>query len=294
MSNPVSRFRVPIKQMKPPCAPSSSGNSQTCYSPQSLEIIAKALNRDKGRRVVPEEGNEVWSSLKRALQVQCNNERCWLEQPFLSFNDRIELNKHFRPKRPKEWIHNARAWLSNFDIDNVMRQYETKYPSFDFLGVVPVDFAQKLSEDRCIIQKFCEFDVSEFAKKGKTKLGAVINLDTHDQPGSHWVAFMIVLKGKNIGTYYYDSVARSPPRMVSEFLSKVVNQLRISNQKHNYRHNTVRRQYKNSECGVFCLLFLEEMLKGRKCFDTVCNSIPYDDDVWALREKYFDGVSDRL
>lgn len=273
-----------------PCAPGSENFGQTCYSPDSLKVIAKSLNSSSGKNVVPEAGAPmtIWKALKSALKTRCDTEKCWAEQPFVSFHDRMILMDHFRPHAPAEWKHNERSWLSNIDIERVMRQYEKKRPDFDFLGVVPVDFAQKMYMNRCVVQKMCDMDVDNLAERGKTKLGCVINLDPHDQPGSHWVAFIICTKGKNKGAYFYDSIARSPPRMISEFLDAIVEKMQEKDPTFPYRHNTIRRQYKNTECGVFCLKFLEDMLSGRKPFDKVCEAMPYDDDTFKMRKHYFD------
>ena len=40
---------------------------------------------------------------------------------------------------PKEWKKNLLNGLSNFDIEDVMKQYEKKYPSFIFMGPFPSD-----------------------------------------------------------------------------------------------------------------------------------------------------------
>lgn len=274
----------------PQCAPGSSARSGTCYSPESLGVIAKSLNTADPAARVPETGapTSIWRALKKALATRCDNERCWAEQPFVSTHDRMLLLESFRPHAPQEWEKNPRAWLSNFDIEAVMRQYERTNKSFDFLGVVPVDFAQRLQSNQCVVNRLCDFDIDEFADKGKTKLGCVVNLDPHDKPGSHWVAFFINLKGKHRGTYFYDSIARSPPRMISHFLEQVVAQIRKRDKDHPYRQNTVRRQYKNTECGVFCLKFLEDMIRNRMCFDDVCESVPYDDQTFEMRYRYFD------
>ena len=44
-------------------------------------------------------------------------------------------------------------WLSNVDIDIVIKQYESKYPSFKFLGTVPIDFRKK-KYNKCILEIF--------------------------------------------------------------------------------------------------------------------------------------------
>ena len=46
----------------------------------------------------------------------------------------------FTPYKPTEWEKNPVEWLSNFDILNVLKQYEEKYSDFKFIGPTPIDF----------------------------------------------------------------------------------------------------------------------------------------------------------
>jgi hypothetical protein len=48
------------------------------------------------------------------------------------------------------------------------------------------------------------------------------------------------------------------------------------------RSNTVRRQYRNTECGMYSMLFLIRMVSTKKSFDTVCQSMGND----ATVERY--------
>ena len=73
-----------------------------------------------------------------------------------------------------------------------MHQYETLYPSFNFLGVCPVDWDYKLhnnSDNTCVCKTICDLNLQE--KMEDYKLIAVFNLDEHDKPGSHWVSLFI-------------------------------------------------------------------------------------------------------
>lgn len=265
----------------PKCAPGKKGIRGSCYDEKDILEIAKANN-------IPTKGKsptKLWSMIRNELKHECNDERCWAEKahPYVQ----ARLVACFRPEHPLEWEQDPRTWLSNVDIERVMVQYETNHPEFDFLGVVPLDFAERLHDNRCVAERMCTLDVKQLAAEGKTCLGCVVNLDRHDMSGSHWVAFYISLKGKNSGTYFYDSIARSPPRPISLFLEGIVRVSRRDDPSHAFRHNTVRKQYKNSECGVFCIRFLESMLIGRRDFDKVCETMPNDDEVFELRDKYF-------
>ena len=86
----------------------------------------------------------------------------------------------FRPNGPKGKF----EWLSTSDINKVMKQYELKHKDFKFLGAVPYDF-----EDLPYLETY-NFDINKIKSQGKNKIGMVINLDTHDKDGSHWVGFL--------------------------------------------------------------------------------------------------------
>ena len=87
-------------------------------------------------------------------------------------NDDELRHKTFKPIHPDEWLDNKYAWLSNFDIDAVMAQYEDLYKDFVFLGPVPIDF-----ED--IYTELSGKTLQNLYKQGKRRIGIVFNLDPH-------------------------------------------------------------------------------------------------------------------
>ena len=56
------------------------------------------------------------------------------------------------------------------------------------------------------------------------------------------------------------------------------------------RHNPTRHQFKNSECGVYSINFILELLNG-KSFDDICNTELPDNDINKLRKKIFRNVN---
>ena len=50
--------------------------------------------------------------------------------------------------------------------------------------------------------------------------------------------------------------------------------------------NNVRHQYKNSECGVYCIYFIISLLNGKK-FEDVVNNIMTDDQMNSKRKDFF-------
>jgi hypothetical protein len=207
--------------------------------------------------------------------------------------------RHFRPAHPASWLTNPQEWLSSLDIQAVMHQYEAKYKDFRFLAVAPIDFAEKRrqmyllfsKQPDCISPEICQLDVrKDLLKHGKTRAGIVFNLDRHDQSGSHWTALYLCFDPKrlNYGAFYYDSTGRPCPPQVARFMWMVKRQVVAGKKKFQLRQNAMRRQFKNTECGVFCMAFLALCLTDEYSFDDICrNIVPTDDDVHGLRRVFF-------
>ena len=58
------------------------------------------------------------------------------------------------------------------------------------------------------------------------------------------------------------------------------------NKKLEIKINKVRHQYKNSECGMYCIYFITSLLDG-KTFETVVKNIIDDDTMNNKRNDFF-------
>ena len=204
------------------------------------------------------------------------------------------MEEGFRPRMPSSWNLDEHTWLTNRDIANVMKQYEALVPDFAFVGVFPRDFELRLSSGQCVSPKMCDLDYSVLWQNGKRQLGTVFNLDTHLGGGSHWVCMYASLdpSTSDFGAYYYDSVARTPPREVESFMSAMKRRMGDVHGEHvvpsfQIRYNTVRRQFENTECGIFVMFFLVCCMSRRVPFDKICRSMGYDANIHALRRVFF-------
>jgi len=248
------------------CAPGID-NKTTCYSLEDLIYLINAYNRNKTKKYQITYKNknkkQLWTELNKRLRNDCNNEWCWLERNFVPRNySKKKIEEKFRPEMPKEWKKNPYEWLSNFDIEKVMKQYEKKYDDFQFMGPYPVD---------CPIEYNCElsdFTIDEMRNKNKNKLGIIYNLDRHDQPGSHWVA--VYLDFEKCKIMYFDSTGSSPPDILVKYLNKLKQECEnyytenLNKKKNiNIYVNNTQFQYGTSECGVFSMYFILNNLQGK-------------------------------
>ena len=94
-----------------------------------------------------------------------------------------------------------------------------------------------------------------------------MNTDKHNESGEHWFSIFIDLIGKNrnIPTIYYFDSATSVQKM-EELPSQILQLMEKLQEQSNYKfdiyYNDIKHQRGSTECGIYCLYFLTEMLKG--------------------------------
>lgn len=250
---------------------------KTCFTKKQLTTIATKLKLKFNENNITK--TTLWQNINDAmLQCEHGDEHCWLEQ-----TENIITDSHV-PKQPKDWKTNTYTWLTNFDILNVMTQYEKKHPSFKFIGVFPIDFAETYGLSSCISAELCNFQLSKF--KQYNIFACVFNLDKHYQSGSHWVTvfFNTNKHSNNYGFYFFDSVSSKIPKEILNFGISIKKQM--NDPTFELHQNVVQKQFQNTECGMFSLHFITECLKN-KSFHSIINSKYYDRDVYKLRNKLF-------
>lgn len=271
------------------CAPSSTDDDNfTCFNYEQLKNIATNYNKKqlvkKNKIIVSKDKKQLWKNIHKKMKTKCkDDESCWVEK-----NDDV-IESNFRPKAPLEWKQNPRTWLSNFDIVKVLKQYENKYPTFMQIGVFPRNY-DDIVMGQCVSQELCDLNVDNLLHERKYQLGIVFNLDPHYMSGSHWVAIYINInpKSQKFGFYYYDSNAEKQFSYVDKLYDAMKSQLKlITNKEFKLYVNDKKHQFKNTECGMFSIDFIIEMLKRENKFEDVVNRKINDEYVFKLRAKYF-------
>ncbi len=132
--------------------------------------------------------------------------------------------------------------LTNFDIIDILGNY----PEFGWVGSKDL-----VDTDNCADGKLY-----------------ILNLDTPDSGGSHWVLLSLVDKQLNL---YYDSYSAPPPESVVKFLKSqkknaLLSPLYINDQ-----------SIKSLTCGYFCvlmaLLIIKRGFTPKQCIDLFQNDI---------------------
>ena len=104
----------------------------SCLPNDLLNMLKKSYNDNNPDNIITsEKPRKIWKDLKMRLKT-CVKEDCWLD--IISDDEyREKIEKYLfipRPLQPNEWKSNPNAWLSNFDIDHVLQEYENSYPHF--------------------------------------------------------------------------------------------------------------------------------------------------------------------
>jgi len=233
----------------------------------------------------------AWTSIIKQQATKNSNTHIYNQMRLIEDND-------LRPSQPIEWIKNPTEWLSNFDIEKVLHQYEIipEY-TYKFLGVFPIDFATRNKNNQCVISSKCKIDINELVNTDKIKfLGFITNLSKANEPGTHWTSSFFILDPSlnSFGGYYYDSTSGKIPKYLIPVFKDIKKQAEeLFKKEFNVYVNNIKHQYSNTECGIFSITFQTRwliMLKKDKTttFTDVIKYKDYNDATMKkLRNKFF-------
>ena len=253
------------------------------HTPQNGCLPLPVLKECASKLGLSSKPDHLLANLAKSLHVNPKDQRTFLNSLPLSDAEKESLAASWlRPAMPEAWKEDPDMWLNSDDIMNVMKQYEVSNPEFKFLGPYPIDFASEDSthKGRCLIGEMCSLDLDGIDLKGKSKIGIIYNLDPHDKGGSHWVANYINIPKKQC--YYFDSYGLKPPKEIYTFMQW----LGIQEPDINLGWNGRRFQYENSECGMYCMYFIDRMIAGES-FLRFCRRAPPDTFMLDLRDWMF-------
>ena len=283
--------------------------SFTCYTREELMSLKKVWNdyHEKycniHKKITGKTPKKIHSDFARELNREGGDERGWLKHPCME----KAFEKHgskslkdsliFAPNAPSSWKNKPFTWLTNIDIRNVLKQHEAIDPTFKFLGPSPIDFDEKpYGDNECVTNELCNFDLNNFIRNGVRNIGIVFNLDKHDQSGSHWIGCFVDNNKKFI--FFFDSYGNRPPRRVKKLIDRIREQSKEEMAKHSdtlpsgkpktrytYYENDKQHQYSNTECGVYCIHMIKQLLNGVDVYN-YDNRIE-DKKMKELRKKYF-------
>jgi len=277
---------------------------QTCYDDSQLKYIQSLWNVKHPDDTIPASASSatIWTLLKNKYRDTCSDEKCWIDElKKSSANSKTKINikwltNSFAPDAPDEWKKNPNAWLSDKDINDVMKQYEQAYKCFEFIGPSPIDFdtrvkdpaAKQSPDDDCVWEELCKFSVKKYLKRGKTKIGVIFNTDPHDKSGEHWISLFINLKKGKI--FFFDSVGSKAPKEIMVLVDRIVKQGLKQSPPIRFEFDQnypVEHQYSSTECGVYSNYFIIHMLEDKLTAKYLKTHILTDNYISKFRKKYY-------
>jgi len=252
------------KTLKMNCHPNNKDklHGDTCYTPDALLQIRDAYNQSHSKKIKGSRPTTIYKKLREKLS-HCEKEDCWMDQ-IQDKNVKYELDRLlFAPDSPADWKKNPTSWLSNYDIRDVLRQYEMAHSNFKLLGPSSIDYDTVLSDGKCVWDDLCRLSLHDLHSRNKRKLGIVFNLDKHHEPGSHWISLFVDSdEGKII---YYDSAVNPCPKEVDRLIAEICKQGSALEEPIHYDvvKNKYSHQSTNTECGMYSIFFIITMLTNK-------------------------------
>lgn len=281
------------------CSPARFENAKRIGSCLD-ENDVRELAREMSITMMPDP-SELLMQLHRRFGTRPGEESRWLEMNGVNIRPSVRrlLEAAFRPAKPRTWDKNPKAWLSNYDIEAVLKQYQDhlgKSRRFRFVGVFPRDFASPAdgmfrASNSCVSQAMCRLSVASLRAEGISQIGIVFNLDKHNSKGSHWTAMYACIDWdarvpERFGAFYYDSIGRRPPPEMTAFAHRLRDE--VADPRFVVASNGIQKQFGNTECGVFAIFFIVACLQTDMPFRAICKDlVKRDAEMHVLRSVMF-------
>jgi hypothetical protein len=279
-----------MRWTKDKCSANTSNFKYSCYTRKQLLDMKTLWNKKHpDAKVSATSSKDIWGFFKKKFRDCCYRESCWLKKEFIKRNiDDIIINNTFAPDIPSSWIKNPVEWLDSNNISAVMKQYEYNYPNFRFIGPSPINYAEILHDNNCVWDELCNFELDSYIENGVNKFGIIFNLDEHDEEGSHWVCLFIDINKEEL--YYFDSYGFRIVPKINTFSKNIIKQSKESDNVNTFTRysNKIEHQTKtDSECGMYCLYIIIELLKGKDFLDDLVKKRIPDSVMLKHRKIYF-------
>lgn len=247
------------------------------WDAEQMEALRKAYNYDHpaSKDIAKGPPEKVWAELKKRFHKDCQDMDACIVHSLIK-----------NASAPMTWSSNPTEWLSSVDIEKVQDNYMSRVPEYYFAGAVPIDFALESQTGRCLVSALCSMDIREIHKKGHTMIGIIFNTDPHDKPGEHWVAAFCDIRPELDQPYmaYFDSYAQHPEEEIVDLMNAWKDKWDATgNHKKPMEliYNKVKHQFKDTECGVYCIYFIHCSIFGVP----MSHRIP--DDVMNMMRNFF-------
>jgi hypothetical protein len=266
-------------------------NSDGCCI--SDNIVIKLNEFIKKKNIKASCKKDIINKVKKELK--CDSESCVLTSPeiksVLSKNEiQKELKTRFKPPGPR----NNTNLLNNINIDDNLHHWAVEFPKFYPCPFSMIDF-NIVKNSFSKINLASLLNGSEYYYNNYTgkvtgpfdTFACVLNTDTSDGGGKHWVCIFAQLNTPTITIEYFNSSGNAPCSDVNKWMESQRKNLLHFNKKIDVVSVTnIVHQKSMTECGVYSLYYIRCRLDGIPYTYFMDNRIP-DDLVTEFRKHIF-------
>jgi hypothetical protein len=237
---------------------------------RELNALRIAYNKEHPREKPIKKGASVWTEITARLKATCR----------AATPECIVRNLIHKPSAPMSWKVSDLEWLSSDDIDDVQKEYAKLIPDYLYIKSVPIDFNTHSETGKCLVSALCSLDLRDIYKKKYRRVGIVFNTDISTGPGEHWIAAFCDFRDHLAYPQmtFFDSYGQKPEPQIQELMNRWASQMPGMK----LQYNDVRHQYKDAQCGMYCLYFLHCSL-----FDIPMKDKVPDDVIAMMRRMFF-------
>lgn len=231
---------------------------QAVCSPKNVINKMKQFAKDRGHDVQRADDHAVVQTVKDLLD--CNSESCILRRKdfvtFAQINQMEDiLDRFFKPSGPATNF----GLLSNFNIDDVLDQFEEKFADRKFLHI-----PFQMRDFEKVGTQLATIDLAQKFQDGTRCFGVVLNTDYSTGGGIHWFCLFGEHLGKEIVLEYFNSSGKEPLPEIQAWLQKNKHYISKTLDIPVRVHYSTGIQFQNDDhsCGVYCLCYIWLRLEG--------------------------------
>lgn len=270
--------------------------NEPCSDPNTIATIGRIIGRS---------GDSVTILNAAKDKTGCETERCVIETLAKDIGPQIVkglISTHFKLNGPTDT-----ALLNNYNIDETLRQFQTKWPDFFPYNFNMVNYREySFRNGRTVAQPDTleTIQLGALIPKYKTA-GCVINTDTYQGQGKHWMALFADWRNHDSASVeFFNSSGNAPDPAWILWMERSRDALVSAGFKMRQtqyggfssdlcRVTNKRHQQSTTECGVYSLFYIYARLNGISPDYFNENFIP-DQWIFEFRQHLFDGSESRF
>lgn len=242
-------------------------HGEPCMSSDAISAVSAAVG-------VSGTAAQILKGAKNKLA--CDSERCVLSKLSSAIGEaqtRREINTRLKVKGPTD-----SKLLSNIHIDSTLKQWASIFPHFFPYNFNMLNYASYAYENGYILNHpdtlatilFADLYQGEIDGKRYKCAGCIINSDTYQGSGKHWMALFACARGDSKWTVeFFNSSGNAPAPEWINWLEKtrVCMEMILDKEKKNIpveivKVSSIRHQQSRSECGLYSLFYIWARLNG--------------------------------